>query len=93
MPKSTKTGTQLFYHYEHVSNLIGGRNHLDIVSFVIDIINFIKKMLGNVGNIWGFITVIAIGLVDSNWILMMDTGHSVVSFWIISSTVYCCFVC
>ena len=38
-------------------------------------------------------TVIAVGLVNLNWILAMDTGHSVVLFWIIGSTVYCCFVC
>ena len=50
-------------------------------------------VLENIGNIYGFITVIAVGLVDSNWILAMDTGHSVVLFGIVGSTVYCCFVC
>ena len=34
-----------------------------------------------------------IGLVDLNWILSMDTGHSVVLFVIVGGTVNCCFVC
>jgi hypothetical protein len=87
------TGIAVFYRYQHVLILIGGRNHLDIITFVIDIINFIKKMLENVGHICGFITVIAFGLVAANWILAMDTGHCVASFRIVGGTVYCRFVC
>ena len=45
------TGIAVFYRYQHVLILIGGRNHLDIITFVIDIIHFIKKMLENVGHI------------------------------------------
>ena len=45
------TGIAVFYRYEHVLILIGGRNRLDIITFVIDIIHFIKKMLENVGHI------------------------------------------
>ena len=59
------TGIAIFHHYEHILILIGGKNHLDMISFVIDIINFIKKMLENVRHTRGFITVIAVGLVDS----------------------------
>jgi hypothetical protein len=45
------TGIAVFYRYQHVLILIGGRNRLDIITFVIDIINFVKKMLENVGHI------------------------------------------
>ena len=31
-----------------------------------------------------FMTVIAVGLVNSNWILAMDKGHSVVWNWILT---------
>ena len=46
MPKDTKTGIAVFYRYEHVLILIGEKNHLDIISFVIDIINFINRGAG-----------------------------------------------
>ena len=63
------------------------------ISLVLVVPVLLKNMLEIVGHIWGFIMVIAVGLVDSNWILTMETGHSVVSFQIIGGTVYCCFVC
>ena len=33
--------------------------------------------------------IFAVGLVDSNWILAMDMGHSVVLFGIVGCTVQC----
>jgi hypothetical protein len=68
------TGIAVFYRYEHVLILIGGRNRLDISTFVIDIIHFIKKMLENVGHICGFITVIAFSP-NSNEAIKSCTVH------------------
>ena len=65
---------------------------LSVMSLILLILSV--GVLENVGHIIrGFITVIAVGLVDLNWILTMDTGHSVVSFQNVGGTVYCCFVC
>ena len=82
------TGMPLFYHYEHVLNLIGGK----IV--VTDIINFINrdamKCQDDVRKCQaylGFITVIVVGLVNPKWILMINTSCSVVSFWMIRNIV------
>ena len=86
MPKDTKTGIAIFYCYEHVLILIGGKNHLDIISFVIDIINFINSGAGKCQVYLGFYHS------HCSWfgpfeLDSRNTGHSVVSFWIISSTV------
>jgi hypothetical protein len=50
----------------------------------------VKMMPENVKHIWGFITVIVVGLVDAKWILMIDTSCSVVSFRMIRSIVDLC---
>ena len=44
--KRQKSDIAVFYRYEHVLILIGGKKYLDIISFVIDIINFINKGVG-----------------------------------------------
>ena len=46
MPKDRKTGIAIFYHYKHVSIVIGGKIHVDITGFVIDIVNFINRGVG-----------------------------------------------
>ena len=46
VPKRQKSDIAVFYRYEHVLILIGGKNHLDIIGFVIDIINFINRGAG-----------------------------------------------
>ena len=37
--KRQKSDIAVFYRYEHVLILIGGKNYLDIIGFVIDFIN------------------------------------------------------
>ena len=43
MPKRTMTGNDVIYRCEHVLNLFGGKNRIDIIHFVIDIISFINR--------------------------------------------------
>ena len=46
VPKSTKTGITVFLPVEHVLILIGEKILIDIIGFVIDIINFINRGAG-----------------------------------------------
>ena len=44
--RDIKVTLPFFYRYEHVLILISGKKYLDIISFVIDIINFINRGVG-----------------------------------------------
>ena len=54
MPKDTKTGIAVFYRFEHVLILIDGKIRIDIIGFVIDIINFINSGAGKCQVYLGF---------------------------------------
>ena len=89
-----KTDIAVFYHYEHVLILIGKKIVLTLSVLSLILLILLIVVLENVGHIWGFITVIAVGLVDLNWILACDGYRQFCGFVLDRHRiVYCCFVC
>ena len=96
MPKSTKTGIAIINHYEHVLILIGRKIVLTLSVLSLVLLILLIVVQENVGFIWGFITVIAVGLVDSNWILAIDMYRPFCGFipdhWRYSALLFCVLV-